>query len=99
MKLRIKPFNDNVRELYETHSHFHAGDAGLDLFVVEDQLIPGNSTAPIHLQIACENLDNKAYYLFPRSSISKTPLRLANLSTPFFNAARAFVSYAISLAI
>ena len=30
------------------------------------------------MQIACENLDNKAYYLFPRSSISKTPLRLAN---------------------
>ena len=23
-------------------------------------------------------MDNKAYYLFPRSSISKTPLRLAN---------------------
>ena len=78
MKLRIKPFNDIVRELYETHSHFHAGDAGLDLFVVEDQVVPGNSTTPIHLQIACENLDNKAYYLFPRSSISKTPLRLAN---------------------
>ena len=78
MKLRIKPFNDVVRELYETHSHFHAGDAGLDLFVVEDQVIPGHSTTPIHLQIACENLDNKAYYLFPRSSISKTPLRLAN---------------------
>ena len=45
---------------------------------MEDQVIPGHSTTPIHLQIACENLDNKAYYLFPRSSISKTPLRLAN---------------------
>ena len=30
------------------------------------------------MQVACENLDNKAYYLFPRSSISKTPIRLAN---------------------
>ena len=49
-----------------------------DLFVVEDQTIPAKSTQPIPLQIACENLDNKAYYLFPRSSISKTPLRLAN---------------------
>ena len=78
MKLRIKAFNDRAKELYENHSHFHSGDAGLDLFVVEDQVIPGKSTQPIPLQIACENLDNKAYYLFPRSSISKTPLRLAN---------------------
>ena len=78
MKLRIKAFNDRAKELYENHSYFHAGDAGLDLFVVENQTIPAKSTKPIPLQIACENLDNKAYYLFPRSSISKTPLRLAN---------------------
>ena len=78
MKLRIKAFNNRAKELYENHSHFHSGDAGLDLFVVEDQIIPAKSTQPIPLQIACENLDNKAYYLFPRSSISKTPLRLAN---------------------
>ena len=78
MKLRIKAFNNRAKELYENHSHLHSGDAGLDLFVVEDQIIPAKSTQPIPLQIACENLDNKAYYLFPRSSISKTPLRLAN---------------------
>lgn len=78
MKLRIKAFNDRAKKLYENHSHFHNGDAGLDLFVVEDQTIPAKSTKSIPLQIACENLDNKAYYLFPRSSISQTPLRLAN---------------------
>ena len=78
MKLRIKPFNDRAKSLYENHTHFHSGDAGLDLFVVEDQIIPANSTTPIPLQIACENIDNRAYYLFPRSSISKTPLRLSN---------------------
>ena len=78
MKLKIKPFNSKVRSLYDNHSHFHSGDAGLDLFVVDNQLIKGKSSSSIHMQIACENLDNKAYYLFPRSSISKTPLRLAN---------------------
>ena len=36
MKLRIKPFNDKAKALYENHSHFHSGDAGLDLFVVDD---------------------------------------------------------------
>ena len=40
MKLRIKAFNARAKELYENHSHFHSGDAGLDLFVVEDQTIP-----------------------------------------------------------
>ena len=78
MKLRIKPFNDKAKALYENHSHFHSGDAGLDLFVIDDQVIPGNSTQPIHLQIACENSDDNPYLLMPRSSISKTPLRLSN---------------------
>ena len=63
MKLRIKPFDDRAKTLYENHAHFHSGDAGLDLFVVEDQIIPANSTTPIPLRIACENIDNKAYYL------------------------------------
>ena len=37
----------------------------------------GESTL-IHLQIACENTENKPYLLMPRSSIAKTPLRLSN---------------------
>ena len=32
----------------------------------------------IKLQIACENIDNKPFLLLPRSSISKTSLRLSN---------------------
>ena len=47
MKLRIKAFNDRAKELYENHSHFHSGDAGLDLFVVEDQIIPASITIGI----------------------------------------------------
>ena len=35
-------------------------------------------TDKIKLGISCENLDGKGYFLFPRSSISKTPLRMAN---------------------
>ena len=61
MKIRIKPFNDKAKALYENHSHFHQGDAGLDLFVIDDQVIPGNSSQPIHLQVACENLDCLLY--------------------------------------
>lgn len=78
MDLLVKPFNLEVKALYQEHSHFHQGDAGLDLFVVHEQTIDPGETAFIHLQIACETADGKPYLLMPRSSISKTPLRLAN---------------------
>ena len=78
MDLRIKPFNDVVKEMYQTHGHFHEGDAGLDLFIIDEQRIEPGQTVRIKLGIACENLDKKPYLLMPRSSISKTPLRLCN---------------------
>lgn len=78
MNLLIKPFSLEVKKMYEEHDHFHDGDAGLDLFVVHEQTIEAGESAFIHLQIACENSDKKPYLLMPRSSISKTPLRLSN---------------------
>ena len=78
MILKIKPINDSVSVLYENHGHFHDGDAGIDLFVTEDQIIEAGETARIHLGICCENAENKPYLLMPRSSIAKTPLRLCN---------------------
>ena len=78
MNLKIKPYNAAVQELYKHHGHSHDGDAGLDLFVINEQTILAGETTLIHLQIACENTDNKPYLLIPRSSIAKTPLRLCN---------------------
>ena len=78
MKLYIKPLSDVARNLYADHGHFHAGDAGLDLFVLEDQTFEAGETGAIHLGIHCEPEDGRAYLLMPRSSISKTPLRMAN---------------------
>ena len=78
MNLKIKPVNEVVRKMYENHSHFHQGDSGLDLYIVEDQIINPKETVRIKLGISCENLDGVSYFLMPRSSISKTPLRLAN---------------------
>ena len=78
MKLFIKPHNDNAWEFYRNHGHFHDGDAGLDLYVLEDIHFEPGETKAIKLGISCEPDDGKAYYLFPRSSISKTPLRMAN---------------------
>ena len=78
MNLKIKPFNAEVKTLYENHGHFHDGDAGLDIYIINQQTIQANDTTLIHLQIACETNDGKPYLLMPRSSIAKTPLRLCN---------------------
>tara|TARA_B100000073_G_scaffold31782_1_gene24172 strand:+ start:327 stop:764 length:438 start_codon:yes stop_codon:yes gene_type:complete len=78
MQLKIKPRNNLVFRMYEEHGQFHDGDAGLDLFVVEEQIIEGGKTGLINLGISCETMEKRPYLLMPRSSISKTPLRLCN---------------------
>ena len=78
MNLRIKPLSEDIYSMYNNDSHFHQGDAGLDLFITKDQVILPGTTARIHLGISCENMDSKPYLLMARSSISKTPLRLSN---------------------
>ena len=78
MKLNMKLLSSKAKNFYEKHGHFHDGDAGLDLYVLEDIVIKAGDTVLIKLGIACEPIDGKAYYLMPRSSISKTPLRMSN---------------------
>ena len=78
MKLFIKPHSDTAQEFYRSHGHFHEGDAGLDLYVLEDIHFEAGETRAIKMGISCEPENGKAYYLLPRSSISKTPLRMAN---------------------
>ena len=78
MKLLIKAICKKSKKYYQNHGHFHQGDAGLDLYVLDDMTFFPGDTKKIKLGIACEPVDGKAYYLFPRSSITKTPLRMAN---------------------
>ena len=78
MKIKIKPFNKDIHKMYKNHNHFHPGDSGLDIYIIENQIINPGETIRLKLGISCENLDAKSYFLMPRSSLSKTPLRLAN---------------------
>ena len=78
MKLFIKVLNDKAKQYYENHGHFHLGDAGLDLYILEDIKFEPGETKMIKLGISCEPEDGIAYFLMSRSSISKTPLRLSN---------------------
>ena len=84
MHLKILPDSSLIHNQYANHSTFHIGDSGLDLLFTEDIVIEPNETIFISLGIKCEAFPTKAkehnisYYLYPRSSISKTPLRMAN---------------------
>ena len=83
MKLLIKTENPVLTTVYNNHQHYNPGDSGLDLFCPETITINPGETVKINLQIKCEALSddrqrNVSYYLYPRSSIIKTPLRLSN---------------------
>ena len=65
MHLKIRPFNAEVKAMYENHGHFHDGDAGLDLFVINEQTILPGETTLIHLEIACEPHDGRPYLVMP----------------------------------
>ncbi len=78
MKLYIKILNEKARKYYEQHGHFHDGDAGLDLYVLEDIEFSPGETKLIKLGISCQPKDGVSYFLMPRSSISKTSLRMSN---------------------
>ena len=75
-ELNLKANTAEIEELYNNHQHFHKGDSGLDLYCPEDIIIPGNEMGTINFGIKCEA--SSGYWLIPRSSITKTPLRMAN---------------------
>ncbi len=81
-KLLIKPVSVLAESFYKNHSTYHKGDSGLDLYILEDLVIKPGETKLVDLGIQCEMLNkddkNISYYLYPRSSISKTPLIMAN---------------------
>jgi dUTP pyrophosphatase len=92
--LKIKADTPELAEKYKNHSHFHPGDSGIDLFVhsVIDQgdqvVIDFGIQCEMVREKTIVNLfgerfkkvqtKNVSYMLFPRSSIVKTPYRMAN---------------------
>jgi len=75
--LLICPQSPEVADIYKNHSTYHPGDSGLDLFVLEDMVIKAHSLGTkIGFGIQCES--ETSFWLLPRSSISKTPLRMSN---------------------
>ncbi len=77
-QLNIQLADASLTDLYGAQPKNHATDSGFDLYVTEDITIQPFSQATIDHKVLCEPAFEGGYYLYPRSSISKTPLRLAN---------------------
>jgi dUTP pyrophosphatase len=71
-----------LQELYNNTSQYKS-DIGVDLYLPEDIIVGPKETKFINLGVKAEYKDSTqniyyGYQLYPRSSISKTKLRLAN---------------------
>nr|QFG73669.1 MAG: dUTPase [Megaviridae environmental sample] len=77
---------DHMQPYYWEQTHLiermERGDSGLDLVTPCDYVCLANETVAINLKIRCQPYFKdgvrRGYYLYPRSSIAKTPLRMAN---------------------
>lgn len=90
LKIFINSDNDELKELYREHCENHNRqimndpfpNAGFDLFIPEEtNFEPGVKSQMVNLKIKCEMIyknNSSAYFMYPRSSLSKTPLMLAN---------------------
>ena len=80
--LKIKIVNPAGHEYYQGDQMNYDSDSGFDLYVLEDTTIRLGETKKIDLGIQCEMVRRERgglpFYLYPRSSFSKTPLILAN---------------------
>jgi dUTP pyrophosphatase len=93
-KTFLLKLEDEIDEsLYSNHSTYHAGDSGLDLFVLKDQDIGPGETVLLDLGIIVqcrskqknvvklckgEMYNYHSYLMLPRSSVAKTPLIMRN---------------------
>lgn len=74
MKLKFKKLHEDAK----LPSKAKPGDAGLDLTSVDEGISDGNNQLRYKLGLAVEIPEGYVGYLFPRSSVVKTTLSLAN---------------------
>ena len=78
MEITIQLLDESLSEFYSSTKQFKS-DSGYDLYAPETITVEPNSQATIDFKIRAQpGWATGGFYLFPRSSISKTPLRLAN---------------------
>lgn len=90
LKIAVNNANPELVALYKAQIDTHNtmvhmdpfANAGFDLFVPKETIVPNDVLVTmIPMDVKCEMVDQNTptgYFMFPRSSISKTPLMLAN---------------------
>ena len=89
LRLYVDINNQELRNIYNEAVEKHNEslysnpykDSGFDIFVPDEFAFFKNKVSKVDFKIKCEMLYNNepsAFYVYPRSSISKTNLRLAN---------------------
>jgi len=83
LKIKINEnASQNVKNHYSNFISHHVGDSGIDLIVPQDLEVNSFQVGTIDYLIQCEMVDSLnqsvSYYLYPRSSISKTCFMMAN---------------------
>lgn len=73
----------DIKEYYSNLEMVESNDSGIDLVVVDDVTASVGDVSTLNFKIKCQMVDESnssyyPYYLYPRSSISKTPLMMAN---------------------
>jgi dUTP pyrophosphatase len=66
-----------IRELYAERADT-AGNSGFDLYLPETTVFPAGKVTYADFGLQMTTSEGTGFFLLPRSSISKTPLRLAN---------------------
>ena len=77
--LNLLLVDPSLSEYYKARSNYNT-DSGYDLYCSETVIIPPYSVGTLDFKVRCSPNFQKVsgYYLYPRSSISKTPLMMAN---------------------
>ena len=80
--LELACANEELKQFYSTRANHH-DDSGIDLYVPEDTWISCGETLFLSHSVKCRMIHNATqqcvpFLLYPRSSLSKTPLLLAN---------------------
>jgi len=69
--------DQNLAEFYSNQTSTN-GNSGFDLYLPADYTFPAGHTVCVNFGVSAKTHSNSGYWLMPRSSMSKTPLRMAN---------------------
>lgn len=80
--LQLYTQNEDIKALYNNKTDT-GSDSGFDLFLPSDMVFPPRKVIYVNFGLSARNAvigteSSKPFWLLPRSSISKTPLRMAN---------------------